>query len=319
MDMEGLGFGCVRLTSNYTKKQALRNLEVAFDNGIRHFDVAPLYGFGLAEGILGDFSKNKRDKITITTKFGIEPRHSALKNLMVQNIIRSLYKAVKGAKMQSAANSLSATTKTATNFSVAAAEQSLHHSLRELKSDRIDFFLLHEALVFEANNEELLYFLNTKKQEGKIVNFGIASFANSICNDISGLNSAHTVLQSDSSFPFTLPKAFQNAEGIRKRFYFSPFLHLEEVSRLLAADLELAKSTSTLLQFDARLNIIDLFLMHQLYSDVRGTTLFTSAKNDKIVGAVQSWKRVLAMTDEQRRNFPLVQQQISKRLMLARA
>ena len=317
--MEGLGFGCVRLTSNYTKKQALRNLEVAFDNGISHFDVAPLYGFGLAEGFLGDFAKDKRDKITITTKFGIEPRHSVLKNLVVQNIVRSLYKAVKGAKMQSAANSLSATTKTATNFSVAAAEQSLHHSLRELKSDRIDFFLLHEALVSEANNGELLHFLNTKKQEGKIKNFGIASFANSICSDISALNSVHNVLQTNNSFPFSLPVQLQDATGLTQKFYFSPFLHLAEVSRLFDTNSEFAKSLSALLDFDVRKNISDLFLMHQLLSDAKGTTLFTSAKNEKIVGAIHSWKRVQAMTPTQLQNFPLVQQQISKRLMLARA
>lgn len=66
-----LGFGCSLLTRNNSIKDAILNLEVAYDNGIRHFDIARVYGFGEAETILGKFAKTKRDQITITSKTGL--------------------------------------------------------------------------------------------------------------------------------------------------------------------------------------------------------------------------------------------------------
>jgi diketogulonate reductase-like aldo/keto reductase len=309
---EGLGFGCVRLTSNYTKKQALRNLEVAFENGVTHFDVAPLYGFGLAEGMLGDFAKNKRNKITIATKFGIAPNSTLLKNLFLQNVIRSAYRMVKGSPLQKSTAALSATTKTATNFSIANAEQSLTSSLRELKSDYVDFLLLHEALIEEANRAELIDFLEKKKSAGLIKEYGIASFANTIAQDYPTLNSQYTVLQTNNSFPFSLPDLLGKAG--RKKFYFSPFLYLNAVEQLFLADPDFAQSISDLLGFDVSKSLTDLFLMHQLLSDPEGTTLFTSSKNEKIIGTIESWKRVKSMASTQHAAFPKVQQLIRERL-----
>ena len=40
---------------------------------IRHFDVAPMYGFGKAEKLLGQSFRGRTDEITITTKYGLEP------------------------------------------------------------------------------------------------------------------------------------------------------------------------------------------------------------------------------------------------------
>ena len=62
-----LGFGTSLLTRNNSVKDAMSNLETAFDFGITHFDCAKLYGFGQADMILGRFAKNKRHSITITS------------------------------------------------------------------------------------------------------------------------------------------------------------------------------------------------------------------------------------------------------------
>src|ERR1043166_773860 len=67
-----LGFGCSSLVSSGATN-ARRLLDTAFDGGVRHFDVARYYGYGEAEGALGDFAAAHRAQITITTKFGIEP------------------------------------------------------------------------------------------------------------------------------------------------------------------------------------------------------------------------------------------------------
>ncbi len=66
-----LGFGCAQLCRLPRNRDRLALLEAAFDAGIRHFDVARMYGLGEAEGVLGQFLRDKRDQVTVATKFGI--------------------------------------------------------------------------------------------------------------------------------------------------------------------------------------------------------------------------------------------------------
>jgi len=309
-----IGFGCVRLTSNYTKKQALRNLETAYENGIRHFDVAPLYGFGLAEGMLGDFVKNKRDTVTITTKFGILANNSVLKNLFLQNIIRTAYRTIKKSKLKSTTQSLASGTMTPKDFSISNAEKSLNNSLRELKTDYIDYYVMHEALIPEANKEELIYFLDNKKKEGIIKEFGIASFSDTIDKEFDTLNIAHTVLQTSNSFPYLLPEALNNEQKIKQRFYFSPFQYLDRVKTILESDGLLTKTISEELGFDCQKQLIDVFLIHQ-YISTDGITLFTSSSNDKIKGTIASWNRVKSLPLSTFEKFPTIRNRIAERLV----
>src|SRR5580692_13107372 len=71
-----LGFGCAPMGSRYGKRESLRALGEAFDRGVTYFDVARSYGYGDAEGILGSFIRDKRDRVIVATKFGIEPLES---------------------------------------------------------------------------------------------------------------------------------------------------------------------------------------------------------------------------------------------------
>lgn len=68
--VDKLGFGGAALTSVGNLRGVLNLLDFSYDNGIRHFDTAPLYGQGYSEIIYGKFIKAKRDKITLATKFG---------------------------------------------------------------------------------------------------------------------------------------------------------------------------------------------------------------------------------------------------------
>ena len=69
--IKSIGFGCVGLTAQSTVKKANHLLDTAFKEGIRLFDTAPLYGDGYSEVILGNFIKDKRAEVVITTKFGL--------------------------------------------------------------------------------------------------------------------------------------------------------------------------------------------------------------------------------------------------------
>lgn len=172
LEIRALGFGCSSLTGT-SRRNALRLLAASFDGGVRHFDVARYYGYGECEGILGTFARSRRSQITITSKFGIQPpsRKSAMR--LVISFGRRFIRMVPAArKVAQARTSFLATTPP---FTAAECKQSLETSLRELRTDYLDFFLLHDYAVTEAHHEELVAFLESAVKEGKIRFFGIGT------------------------------------------------------------------------------------------------------------------------------------------------
>jgi aryl-alcohol dehydrogenase-like predicted oxidoreductase len=68
-----LGFGCMGLNSNYTETDnatAERTVHRAIDLGVEHFDTADVYAAGNNETLVGSALRNRRDEVTIATKFG---------------------------------------------------------------------------------------------------------------------------------------------------------------------------------------------------------------------------------------------------------
>ncbi|MFV2001504.1 MAG: aldo/keto reductase [Paracoccaceae bacterium] len=74
LSLSELGFGCAPLGNLYraiADEAAHDVLNLAWDSGVRYFDTAPLYGYGLAETRLGRFLRNKpRDDYVLSTKVG---------------------------------------------------------------------------------------------------------------------------------------------------------------------------------------------------------------------------------------------------------
>tara|TARA_B100001123_G_scaffold434049_1_gene559891 strand:+ start:5092 stop:6087 length:996 start_codon:yes stop_codon:yes gene_type:complete len=71
LEISILGFGGASLGDIYRKtgpKEGEAAVHAAIDGGINYFDVAPLYGFTLAEERLGKALKGKRDEILLATK-----------------------------------------------------------------------------------------------------------------------------------------------------------------------------------------------------------------------------------------------------------
>ncbi len=171
-----VGFGCSSLTGT-GPSNANRVLQTAFDAGVRHFDTARYYGYGEGEGILGRFLKSRRSEVTISTKFGIEPprRTTALGvGLYFGRRIVRLLPTMRGF-LQRGTQSL---VKSGA-FSAQQAQVSLETSLRELSTDHIDFYLLHDYIVSEQPPDELLAFMESSVKAGKIRSFGIGtSFEN---------------------------------------------------------------------------------------------------------------------------------------------
>jgi aryl-alcohol dehydrogenase-like predicted oxidoreductase len=80
-----MGLGCMGMSEFYGDQddvQSMATLERAFELGVTLFDTGDVYGRGHNERLVGEFARGKRDKLTITTKFGIVrdpdgPLHSA--------------------------------------------------------------------------------------------------------------------------------------------------------------------------------------------------------------------------------------------------
>ncbi len=71
LEISELGYGAASLGDIYRKtdeSQGIASVHAAIDGGINYFDVAPLYGFTLAETRLGKALVGKRDKIILATK-----------------------------------------------------------------------------------------------------------------------------------------------------------------------------------------------------------------------------------------------------------
>ncbi len=191
-----LGFGCSALTGT-SRKIADRLLHTAFDSGMRHFDVARYYGYGESEGILGTFLKSRRAEVTITTKFGIQPpRRSSALGFAVRagrRILRMLPSARKMVQTRTQGLVKSGA------FSVEDARSSLETSLRELGTDRIEFYLLHDYVVDGQPDDGLVAFLDGAVAAGKVGRFGIATGIENVLRALQSQPRLCDVLQFENS------------------------------------------------------------------------------------------------------------------------
>lgn len=131
--------GCMRI-SNMSEKEMDELVNTAFEGGINFFDHADIYGRGACEENFGLFlARNPgfRNKIYIQTKCGIKPGVSY--DFSYEHIINSVEK-----------------------------------SLTKLKTDHIDYLLLHrpDALV---EPEEVAQAFEKLKNDGKVISFGVSN------------------------------------------------------------------------------------------------------------------------------------------------
>jgi D-threo-aldose 1-dehydrogenase len=73
LTVTALGLGTAPLGGLYTSiptAQAVAVLETAWDQGIRYFDTAPMYGLTRSEHLLGQFLREKNEPFAISTKVG---------------------------------------------------------------------------------------------------------------------------------------------------------------------------------------------------------------------------------------------------------
>lgn len=180
-----LGFGCAPILGAVGAKTAEQALGCALDEGINHFDVARSYGYGEAETFLGRFFKGRRDHVVIASKFGIQATWKAGLLRPLKPAVRTL-KAFKnrGGGSVAPAPELTAPAVDPTPrkdhfheriaITPDAMASNLEKSLRALRTDYLDIFLVHEPTGAIERMEEIAAKAEVLKQEGKIRAWGLA-------------------------------------------------------------------------------------------------------------------------------------------------
>lgn len=191
-----LGFGCASVMGRVSGSQALDAMACALDLGVTHFDVARSYGFGDAEKVLGEFIRGKRDRVTITSKFGIVAPHLKTWQRLARPLVRPLRNAL--APLRKRVRTVSGSLLGQCRHDAAYARECLETSLRELGTDYIDFYLLHEPRVAHLpQREELRDFLDGRVRAGQIRAWGLAHPAG---EDEATQERLGSVIQQPSSF-----------------------------------------------------------------------------------------------------------------------
>jgi aryl-alcohol dehydrogenase-like predicted oxidoreductase len=176
-EVSALGFGCASLGSRVSEAQGLRALGLAFERGVTWYDVAPPYGDGEAEGILGKFLAGRRDRVAICTKFGI-PRPVVSPAM---RFIRPWARAMARAFPQMRGGLVK--TRAAGGRDRLRAEQiesSVIESLRRLRTDYVDVLALHEPGPRDCASEAILRELRRMIEKGYARYVAIAGAPESI-------------------------------------------------------------------------------------------------------------------------------------------
>jgi aryl-alcohol dehydrogenase-like predicted oxidoreductase len=167
-----LGFGCGQLYGGRTRKDSMRLLETAIDSGITYFDTARLYGNGEAEYLLGELMPRHRDKVVLASKGGILPRRNSLSKRIYDKASRI---ARKVPTLQRFIPKPVPAEPTFGVFGVADLRRSVETSLRALRTDHLDIFLLHECGFDNATDPDVIELLESLENEGKIRGWGTAT------------------------------------------------------------------------------------------------------------------------------------------------
>ena len=281
VEMSRLGFGCVQLTLHPSRKDALAVLEHAFSSGITHYDVARTYGFGRTEGILRDFLRQKRDAVTLTTKFGIEPPSGLAGNVHLINGLKKVLGPFPGL-LRKAKNRGSAMVKTGA-FTPEAAIRSLETSLRELGTDYVDFFLLHEGTIADASSERLVEALLRQVERGKIRHVGVGSAFRKLQGDADLLPAMYEVLQFNDN---AIDRSVRKLSHRDRRFVIthSIFVPLETLRQGVNEHPQIAREHSLRMNIDLTepSAISSLLLQFALWSNANGIVLFSSTDSRHI-------------------------------------
>lgn len=160
------------MMSRVGKRQSLKILEMALDLGVRYFDTADSYGFGESEMLLGRLSRQHPGCCFVSTKGGTSYSPKLRRLQFLKPIVRSVMNRFGGLKQVVSSAIQSQTTYGV--FDVTYLRRALEGSLRRLRRDNIDLYLLHNPSAEVVKRGEVFAFLDRARDEGKIRAYGVS-------------------------------------------------------------------------------------------------------------------------------------------------
>ena len=290
-----LGFGCSNLLGDKTRAEGLRLLAAAHEVGVRHFDVARYYGYGDAEGVVGDFVRTvPRHTVTITTKFGLQPMRAAGRLKGAVASVRRLMRASPLARKLVSRHAHRLVHRG--RFDVASARASLETSLRQLRTEYVDVLLLHEPAADDCT-PELLDFLSHACDQGHIRLFGTGAAFGRTTEAVARHPRFSAVVQFESD---AFDDHVRDLRAVLPSVDGSPFRHttithgsLSSIRTLLnriGRDDRFRRAAAELLQCDPAVpdNLAAALLAASVRSNRGGLVLFRSTDPNRISRNVQA-------------------------------
>lgn len=149
MTFSALGYGCWGASGSpswtgHTDQNQIKAIHTAIDGGINFFDVAPVYGLGHAEKILGQALQGRRNQVLIATKCGLPwNREFQVRNDVREHVIL----------------------------------KEIDESLSRLQVDHVDLYQIHWPTADGVAIEETMSALNKILQSGKARYVGLTNFS----------------------------------------------------------------------------------------------------------------------------------------------
>jgi predicted oxidoreductase len=141
-DVPALGLGTATVMRLHDRGDQVRLIQHAWDLGFRHFDTAPLYGFGQAERVLGRALSGVTEPHTLFTKVGILPSRLLQPVVHVQGPARRLL--MTSPRARHLAHKFGGRSARPSSLSPEAIARSVDGSLRRLGRDTVEGLLLHD-------------------------------------------------------------------------------------------------------------------------------------------------------------------------------
>lgn len=275
-----LGFGTGFLHHAGDRATAVRLVKRAYDEGVRWFDTARLYGEGRCEGIVGEALKSVRSELILVTKVGILPPARDLgtrinaKSAAMLRRFPQLRARVPEPVVQHPVFGV---------FDAVRMRQSLETSLRQLRTDHVDLLLLHECTPEDLRRDEVRAFLDQTLQQGKVRAWGVAPCAKD--------------MQAIAAQALPLGQAAQFDAGIRPHYppemFPSPSIvithsclsgRFQRAVRRLAEDPALRQQAEAALGGDwsTGTRLAQLVLAHAVAQNPNGIVLFSTTRQERL-------------------------------------
>ena len=191
LDLTVLGFGCwsvsgPKVWNTSTDEKSFESIHKALDLGINFFDVAPVYGFGHAEAILGQALGQRRKDVLIATKCGLVwDDEGNIRNCLKPDSIVA----------------------------------EIDESLKRLNTDYVDLYQLHWPDP-DTPIEDTMEALAKIQKSGKIRHIGVSNFSVSrtrramSCTPVVSHQSLYNMLQRNADDYHGIPLEYKTEEEI---------------------------------------------------------------------------------------------------------